>query len=895
MSAPTGKASLSERFFETLIRAYPEEFVHCYRPELMEFFRADMDRARAASPLGLVSFWARTVTDLTASAVRQHRALRRERRQATERPPSHRGREFVHSVMQDLRIALRGLAATPGFAAVAILTLAIGIGANTTIFSAVEVFMLRPLPYPNSHELMALYTANAERGWAQVDYSVADFHAVREQLTTADVGGYFWDNVNVADDRAQPVRLDAMRISHNFFDVLGVAPVLGRSPSLDEEQIGTTPAVMISHALWNSRYGADPGALDQLVELDGVMHRIVGVAPEGFWFRSLGIDMWPVFQFTEGQESRDAGRWVGPLVRRRADVSQETFVAELEAVGARLAADFPDYNGGSRFYAITLHADTFDEEFKVGSTIAMLAVLFVLLIACANVANLLLARSMRRSREVAVRTALGASRGRIIRQLLTEASVVAVLGGVVGVLLSVVGIRALVSIIPPETPGAPDIGLSGISLAFTGLVTALTAVLFGLAPALQGSAIQLTESLKDGGRTGSGTRGGRLRKGLVIAEMALAMVLLVSSGLLVKGYLNLRAVDRGFDTGDVLSLRVSVHGTRYTDDEAISRFYVRAMEEIGSVPGVMHVSAINRLPLSGWSSVSYSIAGEPVDDETRLPFVVRHMVMPDFFGTVEVPVLVGRGITVRDMATSQQVAVVNQAFAGRHFGSAEDAIGGVIELDRGDRTIVGVVPDLAWTGPVPRPTMFLPATQATVRTMSLLVRTGAGGDPTALAVPVRRAIERVDPALPVFRVATLQDVMLQQTQGDAIMGRVMAVLGIVALILSVIGVYGVMAYNVQQRVQEVGIRMALGAEARDVVRLMMRQGMVLAGVGMLLGLGMALAATRGLSTFLFGVSPFDVGTFAGVTGLLLGAALLATWVPALRSAKVDPNVALRSE
>lgn len=277
----------------------------------------------------------------------------------------------MHSVIQDIRIALRGLAATPGFAAVAILTLAIGISANTTIFSAVEVFMFRPLPFNQPDRLLSLYTANDERGWTQVDFSVADYTALREQLSSADVAGYYWDNLNVSDDRSQPVRLDAMRISHDFFQVLQVPPVLGRSPTADEEQIGTTPSVVISHALWNSRYGADPGGLGELVELDGTMHRIVGVAPEGFWFRQLGIDMWPVFQFTDGQRQRDAGRWIGPIVRVGDGVSQPAFEGELEAVGARLAADFPDVNAGNRFYSISLHSDIFDEGVKIGSAIAM--------------------------------------------------------------------------------------------------------------------------------------------------------------------------------------------------------------------------------------------------------------------------------------------------------------------------------------------------------------------------------------------------------------------------------------------------------------------------------------------------------------------------------------------
>ena len=890
MTPAPNTSDLGEQLFALLTRAYPADFRESYGPELLEFFRAGRQRA-ARSPIALIGFWLRTMTDLARSAIRQHRAVRRTNHRGHQ--PTNRGRELMHSIIQDIRIAARGLASAPGFTIVAILTLAIGISANTTIFSAVEVFVLRPLPYSDSQELVALYTANAERGWTQADFSVADFMDLRDQSTTADIAGYYWDNLNMADDEGQPERISGMRVSSNFFTVLAAQPVLGRSPTRDEERAGVTPSAIISHGLWNRRYGADPGVIGRLVELDGTMHQIVGVAPPDFWFQSLGIDMWASFNFDEGNLTRATGRYIEPVARMRPGVTEAALAGELDAIGSHLAEAFADVNAGNRFYAISLHSDMFDEDLMMGSAIAMVAVLFVLLIACANVANLMLARSMSRSREVAVRTALGATRGRIVRQLLTEASLVAVLGGVAGVALSVVGIKALVSIIPAEMPGAPDIGLSGITLAFTALVTAMTAILFGLAPALHGSAIRLTESLKDGGRSGTGARGGRLRRTLVVVEMALAMVLLVSSGLLVKGYLSLRAADRGFDAASVLSLRVSAIGTRYADDEAVVQFYQRAMEEIGAVPGVRNVSAINRLPLSGWSSVSYSIEGQPVDDEARLPIVVRHFVMPDFFGTIGVPLLVGRSISPQDLAESAPVAVVNQSFAKRHFDSADRAVGRIIRLDQADREIVGVVPDLAWTGPVPQATMFLPAAQITVRTMSVLIR--ADGEPTALVGPVRQAIERIDPALPVFWVSTLDDVILQQTQGQAVMGRVMAVLGIVALLLSVIGVYGVMSYTVQQRVQEVGIRMALGAEARDVVKLMMRQGVVLAAVGMTLGLGLALLATRGLSNFLYGVSPFDLGIFAGVTVMLLGAAVLASFVPALRSARVDPNVALRLE
>ena len=882
----------AERVFGWLTRAYPTEFREAFGPELLEFFRADYARA-SISTFTRMAFWASTLADLSRSSIRLRWPRRQIHDMGPSRGPRHRRREFVNSVIQDLRIALRGLAASPGFSAVAILTLAIGISANTTIFSAVEVFMLRPLPYSNSHELYALYTANVERGWTQVDYSVADYFDMREQSTTADIAAYYWDNLNMADGTGQPERIQGMRVSHNFFSVLAEPPVLGRAPAVEEERAGVAPTAVISYGLWTRRYGADTGVLGTLVELDGTMHEIVGVAPEDFWFGSLGVEMWAVFNFDEDGLSRAAGRFIGPLARTREGVSPAAFESELTTIGSRLAEQYPDVNGGNRMFSVGLRSDIYDTEFQVGSTIAMLAVLFVLLIACANVANLLLARSMGRSREVAVRTALGATRGRIIRQLLTEASLVAVLGGVAGIGLSAIGIKGLISLIPTDTPGVSDIGLSGISLAFTALVTGFTAILFGLAPALHGSAVELTESLKDGGRTGTGSRGGRLRRTLVVAEMALAMVLLVSSALLVKGYLNLRAVDRGFDAESVLSLRVSVHGTRYADDEAIAQFYRRAMEEIAAIPMVRAASATNRLPLSGWSSVTYAIQGEPVDDESRLPMVVRHIVLPDFFESIDVPILVGRGITDGDVAESAPVAVVNQSFAEQHFESADRAIGRVIDLDQTDREIVGVVPDLAWTGSIPRVTMFIPAQQAPVRTMSVVIRSDA--EPTALAGPVRQAVERIDPALPVFRVATLEDVILQQTQGDAIMGQVMAVLGLVALLLSVTGVYGVLSYSAQQRSQEVGIRMALGASSGDVLRLMMGQGMVLAAVGVLVGLGLALLATRGLSTFLFGVSPFDAGIFTGVTGLLLGAALLASLVPAWRSSRVDPNEALRTE
>jgi len=805
----------------------------------------------------------------------------------------------MRSVLNDVRVAARNMASAPAFAAVAVFTLAVGIAANTTIFSAVHAFLLEPLPYPDSDKLAAVYTSNSVTGWTQTGHSMADFVALRDQTQSANVAAYVWDDMNVADDRGQPVRLSGMGISGNFFEVLGIPPILGRAPNVAEETEGGTPAAVISHGLWQRRYGSNPDVLGELIELDGTMHRIVGVAAPDFWFQALDIEVWAGFQLSEDALDRANGRFIFVIARANPDAPAEAMHSEIAAVGTRLAADFPDYNKANEFFAVRYRDAVFDEEFKVGSAIALVAVAFVLLIACANVANLLLARAMGRSREVAVRTALGATRGRIIRQLLTEASLVATLGGIAGVLLSIIGINALVSIIPPETPGIRHIGLNGISLTFAVAITMTAAVLFGLAPALQGSSVHLSETLKDGGRGGTGLKGGRLRKVLVVAEVALAMVLLVSSGLLVKGYFNLRAAERGFDETGVLSLRVSVTGSRYPGNEEVTRFFRDALDRVRRVPGVSVAAAVDRMPMGGWSAVGYSLVGEAEAEGQRQPRIAFHRTTAGFFEALQVPLRFGRELAEDDMEGGAPVAVVNETFTKRHFEDPAEAIGRILKVGETEHRIVGVAQDMAYGNTMIRPTMFIPASLAVWRNMSFLVRgapgSAADSDPHLLAGSIRAAIEEVDPTLPVYDVITLRESILERTQGDAIMGRVMAVLGLVALLLSVVGVYGVMAYNVQQRVQEVGIRMALGARTRDVLGLIMKQGMGLAGIGVIIGLGLSLAATRGLSTFLFGVSPFDAATFASVTGTLLGAALLASFLPARRSARVDPNEALRVE
>jgi putative ABC transport system permease protein len=649
--------------------------------------------------------------------------------------------------------------------------------------------------------------------------------------------------------------------------------------------------VIISDGFWHRHFGADPAVLDETVLLNGESHTIVGVLSPDFWSEYHGVDVWVPFGLT-GEESR-ASYFLGVVGRVQPTATVDRANVEIAQIAGRLAEAYPQTSAGNGAQMITLRRDIMDEGVRSGSLIAMTAVAFVLLIACANVANLLLTRAAGRDREVALRGALGAGRIRIAQQFLAEAVLISLLGGALGLVLAVFGIRGLVSIIPADFERIDAIGLDGRVLLFTGAVTIATGLIFGIAPVLQSAKTNFVDSLKEGGRGGGGVTSGRFRKALVVAEVSLAVTLLVASALLVQGFNRLQGDENGFDETDVLSFRVTLPASEYPDTAALDAFYTSLQPRIQALPGVASASATSILPWRGNSGTWYWVSEqEPLDSE-KLITNFRY-ILPDYFEALDIPLLRGRTFTEGDRPTATRVAVINEAMVERHWADV-DPIGQRIHLASGAREIVGVVANTREfsSTDAPRPMMYMATAQGVSRSMSWVVETST--PPAALAEAIRSEVAAVNPNLPVFQVMGMDAVIRDALQGDAIMPRVMGVLALVALVLSVGGVYGVMAYSVSQRTRELGIRMALGAHGRSVMSMVVRQGTLLAGLGVGVGILLAAGVSRGLSLFLYGVSPFHPPTFVGVALFLLGAGVAASYFPARRATRVDPMLALRTE
>jgi len=797
----------------------------------------------------------------------------------------------MDEIRQDIKYAFRSLRRGGAIIAIAVLSLGIGIGANTTIFSAVDVFMLRPLPYPESDDLYSLYTTNRERGWTQAPFSVPDFVDFRERSRTMSIAVGDRASFNLSEgDR--PERLSGGRVSANFFEVLGVGPAVGRGFTPEEEVEGQGDVAVISDGLWERRFGRDPATLGSTVLIDGRPHTVVGVMAPGFWYFNPDIDL--IVPFTiSGDENRNS-YYVDVLARVRPGFTREQAQDEAERIAAQLAAEYPETNAAKGAALLTLHESVFGEGFETGSLISSIAVLFLLLIACANVASLLLTHAAGREREVAVRTALGARRIRIVRQFLTEALILAGVGGVLGLGLSVFGIRGLISVMPGWFPRVNEIGLNPRVLLFTGVVAVLAAVLVGIAPALHSTKPDTVEALKEGGRGGTAARGARLRKGLVVAEVSLALALLVVSALLVQGFVNVRLADRGFDESDVLAFRVALPQQEYPDTASAVAFHERLQRRLASLPGVRSVGAASTLPLQGYNGTYYSLPGEDISSDQQRRITGFADVTPGYFAALDIPILRGRGIEDADRANARRVIVINETLAERHW-PGEDPIGREIVFQSGPSEIVGVAADTraAGGGLGSRPMVYVPARQVGDRYLGWMVEADVPLE--TLIEPVRAAVAAIDPNIPAYDVRPLKAMIDEALGGDTIMAKIMAVVALIALALALAGVYGVMAYSVSQRRQEMGIRMALGAQNRDVVRMVMRQGTLLTVLGVAIGLGVAYGMARGLSFFLYGVSAFEPVIYAAVAAALLAAAIAATFFPARRATRVDPIVALRAE
>jgi predicted permease len=820
---------------------------------------------------------------------------------------------LLETSMQDARFGVRMLRKNPGFTAVAALTLALGIGASTAVFSLVNAILLKPLPYPEANRIVMPWLVSPPGvnigseffPWGQKQFRLV----TREQHSFQAFGAFQNDSFNITG-AGEPFFVDGFRASADFFTALGVSPAIGRTYRAEEDQPGREYEVVLSHTLWRERFGGDPGILGRAIRLNGYTYTVIGVMPPDFVF-PRAEEMPSSFNFP-----RDAQLWVplavpaepkgGPselavVARLKPRITMQQAQAEMDVIGKHAEAQDPAWKGWFNTRLTPLVQQV------VGDTrrpllLILGAVGVVLLIACSNVANLLLARSLARTKEFTLRTALGAGRGRLVRQLLTESLLLALSGGMAGVLLGKAGIYFVRTLGPSSIPRLHEATLDLRVVAFTFGVTLLSSMLFGLAPAIGATRENLAESLKErGSRSGDSSASPRIRNGLLVSEVALALVLVISAGLLVRTFFRLLATDAGFNPERVLTFQLSLPSVQYSDQDHIIALFRGVLDRLRAIPGVESAGIGETVPMSGeGESTVIRFSDQPPADPKEIPFANYTMISPGYLSAVGTPLLRGRDLQETDSANSLAVALVSEAMAKKYW-PGEDALGK--QIGPGSKrfpleTIVGIVADVRHTSLREEivPEMYVPYNQKVWPSMlNMRVAIRSKSDPAALTESVREAIHSVDPELPLAKVATLTALVDNSMRQPRFAMFVLGAFGVLAMLLASIGMYGVISYSVSQRTQEIGIRMALGASRRSVFGMILGQGARLAALGIAIGFVAALAATRLMIGFLYGVQPTDPLTFAGVSLLLMAIALLACYVPAHRATRVDPMISLRYE
>ena len=819
----------------------------------------------------------------------------------------------MRTLWQDVRYGARALWKSPAFTVVAVLAVALGVGANTAIFSVVNTVLLRALPYENAERLVALYTG---RGPAVIGgpLSYPDLLDYRAQAQSLEyVAGYQGvGTVMSLGQGDEPERVRGSEVMADLFPALGARAAMGRVFTREEDVEGGPAVMVISDGLWRRRFGSDPNVVgrEARMGLNGRPVTVIGVLPPGFKFPpddTEAVDYYTPFVRENAKSNADSmnnrGSVFIPTVAKLKDgAAFEQAAAEVETIANRIAAQYPDTSANRRARVVRLHEDL------VGSVRPALLVLLgavglVLLIACANVANLLLARAASRGREIAVRTALGATRARVARQLLTESLLLSLTGGAAGLLLSVWGVEAIIKLSPATVPRLAETSIDARVFLFALGVSILTGLIFGLVPALQASKTDLAESLKEGGRGGTaGARSNALRATFVVAEVALSLVLLVGAGLLIKSFRQLVTTDPGYSPERVLAVLVALNTQKFKDEESRAGYYREAVARIGQLPGVESAGLTRLLPL-GRSDIfnSFQIAGRPPFAPGESRSARSYTVSPDYFRVLGIPVRRGRPFEASDGKNAPGVIVVNEAFVSRFFPDREP-LGQHVILDGPDdkplppREVVGVVGNIHFQklNDEARPEYYIPFEQAPSAVTQVVVRS-KGEDAAALTASVRAALKGVDTNLLIWETRTMDELVGQSVAPQRFNVALLGFFAALAMLLAAVGIYGVMSYTVTQRRHELGIRMALGAQRRDVLRLVVRQGMLLTLVGLALGLAGAFAATRLMAGLLYGVSATDPLVFAAVSLLLAAVALVACYVPARRATKVDPMIALRYE
>jgi putative ABC transport system permease protein len=805
----------------------------------------------------------------------------------------------MESFISDIRFGLRSLKSAPATTAIALLALALGIGANTAIFSVVNGVLLTPLPYPHAERLVLLNSSKPQAGFPRFSASPPDFDDWRRQSRSfTGLAATASASANLTG-RGEPEVLDVGRVSADFFPVLSVRPLLGRAFRPEEDSPGHRHVALLSHALWQRLFGGDAKALGQPLTLDGESYTVIGVAPAGFDFPRKR-DLWIPLALEPAKEPR-GGHYLGVVGRLRPGVSLGQAQAEMSGIAARLEQQYKDSNEGWGIVVLPLQ-QVLVEKVRPALVVLLWVVAAVLLIACLNVANLLLARLATREREISIRTALGAGRLRLIRQQLTESVLLALLGSVLGLLLASWGTRALVALYPSALPRPEAIGLDGRVLAYTLGLALASGLLFGLFPALHDPGAHLNDALKEGGRAMAGGGRGRLaRQVLALTEVALALVLLVMAGILLRSFSRLSAVDPGFRPAGLLTLDLSPAEHKYPEPAQVANLYRELLARVKALPGVGQAATVFPLPLSGRNYfLAFSVFGRPErPGAVPLSAIVRR-VSPGLFETLGIRLVRGRVFDEHDSVTAPGVAVINQTLAALVF-KGQDPLGQRLTFgDSADGkarwlTIVGVVEDVKQNAlsDEPRNEIYEPQLQDPEPAAALVVR--ASGDPRALVAPIRRVVLGLDPDLPVYRIRIYDELVADSLAANRLSTSLLGLFAALALVLAAVGVYGVISYSVVQRTHEMGIRMALGAHRWDVLRLVVGQGMGLVAIGLGAGLLGAWFATRALASQLYGVSPRDPVTFTFVPLLLATVALFANYLPARRATQVDPLVALRQE
>jgi len=808
---------------------------------------------------------------------------------------------WLADLLHDLRYAVRLQRKNPGFTIVAVIALALGIGANTAIFSVVNTVLLRPLPYKDPERLVMVWEDASRHGYPRDTPAAANYVDWRDQNQVFESMAAIADTSFNLTGAGDPERLEGRRVSANLFPLLGVDPQIGRVFTAAEDQPGAQRVVLLSYALWQRRFGGDPNIVGRALTLNGESHVVVGVMPARFQLPSSDDQAWVPIAFTQ-QETGNRGRhYLQVLARLKPGVSLTQAQSEMSTIAARLQQQYPQFNTelGAAVQPLQEHLVG---DIKPALLILLGAVGLVLLIACANVANLLLARAAVRQKEIAVRVALGARRWRLIRQFLTESVLLSTLGGLVGLAIAYGGLVLLKAFIPENISQAREISIDLKVLGFTFLVSVVTGVVFGLAPAVQAARFNQIDTLKEGGRDAATGGGGKVLRGLLVtAEVAISLVLLIGAGLLINSFLRLRNVDPGFRTDNLLTMKIVLPQPKYAEIERRSAFYTGLIQRVQSLAGVRSAAVTTNLPLyRQGNSIGISIEGQPAPPPGQERIVVTRIISPGYFDTMGIPLLRGRQLTDQDTETTPNAVVISETMARRYW-PGEDAIGKRIAAGRVRSPedwiqVVGVVKDVRQfeLTAEPRPQMYLSYRQAGFfDPRDLVVKTDV--DPSSLAATVRKAVWEIDKDQPVSNIQTMEEILADSIARQRFSMLLLAIFAAVALVLAGVGIYGVMSYSVAQRTHEIGIRMALGAQTGAVLKLAVGYGMKLVIAGIVIGLISAFALTRVMSTLLFGVTATDPATFTLISLLLIAVAALASYVPARRAARVNPIIALRYE